>query len=55
VEISWSQNVSGTGGYHHPPEARWRQGNVLRYLAEAAPEEFRQQLPLEQVPMKGAP
>jgi hypothetical protein len=27
----------------------------LRYLAKAEPEKARQQLPLEQVPMKGAP
>ncbi|KIF80534.1 hypothetical protein TSA66_06440 [Noviherbaspirillum autotrophicum] len=32
-----------------------RRKKALRYLAEAEPEQFRQQLPLEQVPMKGAP
>jgi hypothetical protein len=30
-------------------------GGNLRYLAEAEPEKIWQQLPLEQVPMKGAP
>jgi hypothetical protein len=28
---------------------------ILRYLAEAEPDKVWQQLPLEQVPMKGAP
>ncbi|HEX7633772.1 MAG TPA: hypothetical protein VF427_00665 [Noviherbaspirillum sp.] len=38
---------------------RWRDDGrkkkILRYLAGAEPEKIRQQLPLEQVPMKGAP
>lgn len=38
---------------------RWRDDGrrmtTLRYLADAEPDKIRQQLPLEQVPMKGAP